>query len=1058
MTVRPKNNNGVDNMPTSIVPDVKAGIVTTVKDEGNEVTTNKVMEKIWKITESFIRAWFCVSVLQGQHIVDYFNLISAGKNKKNNPEREKYLASIKYMFPAIVTDVFTEQNLLDQVKLELLSKVHSPVIDALQKKGLGLGAAIKIYSCFGDKSLRKIMDSPLEALLEVGYDREMGNFLCKRMKIDIPLHTKQLDGLKKTLSRLCKNGSTAVELPRAIYLANKYELKKTELIEEDTAEYKKFLEALEKDSSIFYKVFPSNANFLPNKKTPEELLYTNKARNEEELFENSNKNVQNNSLKGNGFNTSNSNDLNGKDFDNVKNFNNVDGKGSDTIESFNTETEESFNTETKESFNSDTKESFNSDTKKYKHIVALKDWAIKEQKEIILLKKFLERPCPPLQFKLEQGSLTADQYEVAQNLLSVSFGIVHGHPGSGKTTLLSYIGTELTKHNMIVIYAALTGKAASKIQEFTQTNSYTLHRLLGIKKDPQEEICSGKGLPFYKEAKPIKIFKNAQALIIDEATMIDDGIWHVLLEKLHQYPSIDRLYLFGDEKQLPPIDPGFPFGTLLATDKIHKFFLSTNLRTASDTKLAKIVDNLCVGLDNSYNKKTAENIVTEIKNCSVDYKKLLNPNINTECFLKNALEYIKNNNGMKNCKNEENLSDENLLDENLSDENLFIEQTEVDSDTGEQVDSDTGEQTKADTRKQIIIKKHTIEKDITKNVIKKEIIESKLEKDFTELKLAEVEQTKFRSSNNKGEESELIIPKKRILLKNRNNHLGNVSGYCSNNSLSDSSLAKYLDGDGSFDNSFEFIDMSRVAPFDNTLEKIAFAVKEDLYTEMLANKAKNGVDNTIVEEDCEFGKYSVYVSPEITTVLTRIIGDVCIEKNILPNEIFQKMQILTFSRVATSTLNNHIRNIIFQDKKKYHQGEKLICKKNDPKTGIYNGEVAYIQQVPDDNYCENSDLTIKNNYKLYFPDRKTCGFFSRETIDQNYQYAYALTVHKAQGSEWAATIVIFFPEDKNNLTINLLFTALTRAKNKTILFCPENILIHILNRKSPKRTGLTQFL
>lgn len=72
----------------------------------------------------------------------------------------------------------------------------------LYKKGLGLGAAIKIYSCFGDKSLRKLAGFPLEALLEVGYDREMGNFLCKRMKIDIPLHTKQLDGFKNIIETL----------------------------------------------------------------------------------------------------------------------------------------------------------------------------------------------------------------------------------------------------------------------------------------------------------------------------------------------------------------------------------------------------------------------------------------------------------------------------------------------------------------------------------------------------------------------------------------------------------------------------------------------------------------------------------------------------------------------------------------------------------------------------------------------------------------------------------------------------------------------------------------
>ena len=67
--------------------------------------------------------------------------------------------------------------------------------------------------------------------------------------------------------------------------------------------------------------------------------------------------------------------------------------------------------------------------------------------------------------------------------------------------------------------------------------------------------------------------------------------------------------------------------------------------------------------------------------------------------------------------------------------------------------------------------------------------------------------------------------------------------------------------------------------------------------------------------------------------------------------------------------------------------------------------------------------------------------FSTDKMGYEYDYAYAITIHKSQGSEFD-TVVVILPENIGNLfTRELLYTALTRAKKKLYLLVEnENLL------------------
>ena len=76
------------------------------------------------------------------------------------------------------------------------------------------------------------------------------------------------------------------------------------------------------------------------------------------------------------------------------------------------------------------------------------------------------------------------------------------------------------------------------------------------------------------------------------------------------------------------------------------------------------------------------------------------------------------------------------------------------------------------------------------------------------------------------------------------------------------------------------------------------------------------------------------------------------------------------------------------------------------------------------------------------------------------EHAYAITVHKSQGSEYGVVIIPMCSASPMLLTRNLLYTAVTRAKKMAILVGREEILGRMIenDRQSMRYTGLAQRL
>lgn len=112
--------------------------------------------------------------------------------------------------------------------------------------------------------------------------------------------------------------------------------------------------------------------------------------------------------------------------------------------------------------------------------------------------------------------------------------------------------------------------------------------------------------------------------------------------------------------------------------------------------------------------------------------------------------------------------------------------------------------------------------------------------------------------------------------------------------------------------------------------------------------------------------------------------------------------------------------------------------------GVYNGDIGYIKSI--DN--ENKELTV------IFDDVREISYDFDE-LDQ-LEHAYAITIHKSQGSEFDYVILPLYTGYPKLFTRNLLYTAMTRAKKMLIIVGNNKIINFMIDNIDSKNrmTGL----
>jgi len=116
--------------------------------------------------------------------------------------------------------------------------------------------------------------------------------------------------------------------------------------------------------------------------------------------------------------------------------------------------------------------------------------------------------------------------------------------------------------------------------------------------------------------------------------------------------------------------------------------------------------------------------------------------------------------------------------------------------------------------------------------------------------------------------------------------------------------------------------------------------------------------------------------------------------------------------------------------------------------GVFNGDIGYIDSIN----------PVASTMYVTFDDGRRAGYSLVEMEDLS--LAYAITIHKSQGSEFPVVIIPIVAGNPKLYNRNLLYTAVTRAKNMVVLIGKSGNIYYMIKNKynSERKTLLKKFL
>lgn len=215
-----------------------------------------------------------------------------------------------------------------------------------------------------------------------------------------------------------------------------------------------------------------------------------------------------------------------------------------------------------------------------------------------------------------------------------------------------------------------------------------------------------------------------------------------------------------------------------------------------------------------------------------------------------------------------------------------------------------------------------------------------------------------------------------------------------------------------------------------------------------------------VASDCQF--IEVDTTDDIRAVVKTLLTDV------LPNkhhfDVKKDVQILTpMNRgdLGTQALNGELQDLLNPDpadhlretstktdgvRRRLRRRDKVIQMANNYDLQVFNGDIGFVRQTN----VEGGHTQVE------FSDQRSVSYDLDQADDL--RLAYAITIHKSQGSEFPVVIIPMSMQHYVMLQRNLIYTALTRAKKLAVFVGARKALAHAIrnNISVHRQTWLTQ--
>ena len=133
----------------------------------------------------------------------------------------------------------------------------------------------------------------------------------------------------------------------------------------------------------------------------------------------------------------------------------------------------------------------------------------------------------------------------------------------------------------------------------------------------------------------------------------------------------------------------------------------------------------------------------------------------------------------------------------------------------------------------------------------------------------------------------------------------------------------------------------------------------------------------------------------------------------------------------------------------FYPGRPILVTRNDPRTGLSNGDTGVVVRDADD------------RVRVWFPELGDASGQPRLVAPARlppHESFFAVTVHRAQGSEYDEVAVVPGPAESRVATRELLYTAVTRARRRVVVYGSEESVVAAVGRATERFSGLREAL
>lgn len=219
----------------------------------------------------------------------------------------------------------------------------------------------------------------------------------------------------------------------------------------------------------------------------------------------------------------------------------------------------------------------------------------------------------------------------------------------------------------------------------------------------------------------------------------------------------------------------------------------------------------------------------------------------------------------------------------------------------------------------------------------------------------------------------------------------------------------------------------------------------------LANQMRQGILPVDFRDKKADRSYFDAMPQHVPTMVTKIVASAV--KSGIPADEIQILAPMYKGQAGINNLNQLMQELLNPldngtefvfNEINFRKGDKVLHLVNDAQLNVFNGDIGYITDLIPAKYTESKQDEIMMDF-----DGSEVTYPRNEWL--KITLAYAMSIHKSQGSEFQVVILPITRQSGRMLQRNLIYTAVTRSKSKLILLGEHSAFDYAIKNEGDKR-------